>query len=140
MTLPASPSRRDPARARADHHVRAESPWSGAVRRGETIRIVDLGFLVPICLGVAVGLWRGSVLAVKAAYGVVAFLTLQAAAVLAMGGVMIWRDDPAASAGFAYALTPITLALAACSVALLRSYAGSSLASPPSHVATANPA
>ena len=42
MTLPASPSRRDPARARADHHVPAESPWSGAVRRGETIRIVDL--------------------------------------------------------------------------------------------------
>lgn len=105
-----------------------------------TIRIVDLGFLVPICLGVGVGLWRGSVLASKAAYGVVAFLTLQAAAVLAMGGVMLWRDDPAASAGFFAALAPITLALAACTLALLRSYAGGSPAAAPGRVPTATPA
>ena len=32
----------DPAGARADHLVPAEAPWSGLVRRGETIRIVDL--------------------------------------------------------------------------------------------------
>ena len=102
-----------------------------------TIRIVDLGFLVPICLGVGVGLWRGSALAIKAAYGVVAFLTLQAAAVLAMGGVMLWRDDPAASAGFVYALAPITLALAACTLALLRSYAGGPQAVAPRRVLAA---
>jgi len=102
-----------------------------------TIRIVDLGFLVPICLGVGVGLWRGSAIASKAAYGVVAFMALQAAAVLAMGGVMLWHDDPAASAALLYALAPITLALAACTVALLRSYAGGPRAVAPRQVPAA---
>jgi len=103
-----------------------------------TIRIVDLGFLVPICLGVGVGLWRGSAIASKAAYGVVAFMALQAAAVLAMGGVMLWHDDPAASAPLLYALAPITLALAACTVALLRSYAGGTRAVAPRQVPVAS--
>ena len=96
-----------------------------------TVRIVDLGFLVPICLATGVGLWRGSATAIKAAYGVAAFLTLQAAAVLAMGGVMLWRDDPTASPALVYALAPITLALAACTGALLRSYAGGTRAAVP---------
>lgn len=89
-----------------------------------TIRIVDLGFIVPICLATGVGLWRGHPTAIKAAYGVAAFMTLQAAAVLAMGAVMLWRGDPTASPALVYALAPITLALASCTVALLRSYAG----------------
>ncbi len=38
-----------------------------------TIRIVDLGFLVPICLATGVGLWRGAALAVRASYGVAAY-------------------------------------------------------------------
>jgi hypothetical protein len=88
-----------------------------------TIRIVDLGFIVPICLGAGVGIWRGSAMALKAAYGVVAFMVLQATAVLAMGGVMIWRDDPTASPALVYAMAPITAALVACALALLRSYA-----------------
>jgi hypothetical protein len=54
---------------------------------------------------------------------VIAFMVLQAAAVLAMGGVMLWRDDPAASPALVYALAPITAALLACALALLRSYA-----------------
>ncbi len=33
---------RDPDTAAQDHHVPAQAPWSGLVRRGETIRIVDL--------------------------------------------------------------------------------------------------
>jgi hypothetical protein len=88
-----------------------------------TIRIVDLGFVVPICLGVGVGFWRGNATARKAAYGVVAFMVLQATSVLAMGSVMLWRDDPTASPSLVYALVPITLALATCALALLRSYA-----------------
>ncbi len=104
-----------------------------------TIRIVDLGFLVPICLATGVGLWRGSALAVRAAYGVAAFMTLQAAAVLAMGAVMLWRDDPAASAALFSALLPITLGFAACTLALLRSYAngGGQAADPTTRVARA---
>jgi hypothetical protein len=89
-----------------------------------TIRIVDLGFLVPICLAAGFGLWRGRALAIKTAYGVATFMTLQAASVLAMGGVMLWRADPTASPALIYALTPLTLALAACTLALLRSDAG----------------
>lgn len=92
-----------------------------------TIRIVDLGFIVPICLATSVGLWRSNALAIRAAYGVAAFMTLQAAAVLAMGGVMLWRHDPTASPALVYALTPITLALAACTLALFHSYAGGRL-------------
>lgn len=87
-----------------------------------TIRIVDLGFIVPLCLATGAGLWRGQPTARRAAYGIAAFMTLQAAAVLAMGGVMLWRHDPTASPTLVYALTPIALALAAGTVALLRSY------------------
>jgi uncharacterized protein len=32
----------NPARAREDHFVPARSPWSGLVRKGQSIRIVDL--------------------------------------------------------------------------------------------------
>jgi uncharacterized protein len=32
---------RDPARAVLDHEIPARSPWSGLVRRGQTLRIVD---------------------------------------------------------------------------------------------------
>jgi hypothetical protein len=99
-----------------------------------TIRIVDLGFLVPICLATGVGLWRGNATAIKAAYGVAAFMTLQAAAVLAMGGVMLWRHDPTASPALVTALTPITLALAVCTVALLNSYARTAQGVPPGRV------
>ena len=42
MSVTASPAPRDPARAAQDHHIPAQSPWSGLVRRGETLRIVDL--------------------------------------------------------------------------------------------------
>jgi hypothetical protein len=96
-----------------------------------TIRIVDLGFIVPLCLATGVGLWRGQATARRAAYGVAAFMAMQAAAVLAMGGVMLWRHDPTASPALVYALTPITLALAAGAAALLHSYAGGAPAATP---------
>jgi hypothetical protein len=88
-----------------------------------TVRIVDLGFIVPVCLAAGIGLWRGSATAVKAAYGVAAFMTLQAAAVLAMGAVMLWHRDLTASPALVSALAPLTLALAAFTARLLASYA-----------------
>lgn len=88
-----------------------------------TIRIVDLGFIVPMTLWTGVGLWNATRSAVKTAYALASFLTLQSAAVLAMGVVMLWRHDPTASPGLVYALAPITLALAGLTVVLLRSYA-----------------
>lgn len=62
--------------------------------------------------------------ALKAAYGLAAFLTLQGASVLAMGAVMLWRRDPTANPALVYALAPVVLAAAAGTLALLRSYAG----------------
>ncbi len=95
------------------------------------VRVVDLGFIVPICLVTGIGLWRGSLLAVKAAYGVTAFMTLQAASVLAMGSVMLVRQDPTATPVLVYALAPISLGLAIFTARLLASYAQGPLAALP---------
>jgi hypothetical protein len=86
------------------------------------VRIVDLGFIVPISLATGIGLWRGSPMAVKAAYGVTAFMTLQAASVLAMGTVMLWRQDPTATPALVYGLAPISLGLVVFTARLLASY------------------
>jgi len=86
------------------------------------VRVVDLGFIVPICLATGVGLWRGSPVAVKVAYGIAAFMTLQAASVLAMGAVMLWRHDPTATPILVYVLVPICVGLAAFTARLLASY------------------
>lgn len=94
-----------------------------------TIRIVDLGFIVRVCLTTGVGLWRGSAAAIKASYGVASFMTLQAAAVLTMGWVMLWRQDPTATPTLVYVLTPLTLAGAAVTARLLISYARGALTS-----------
>jgi hypothetical protein len=91
-----------------------------------TIRIVDLGFITPIALWTGVGLWRGQAVAIKAAYGLASFLTLQGASVLAMGLVMLWRADPTASPAFVYVLAPIAVAVAVLTARLLGSYAGAS--------------
>jgi hypothetical protein len=86
------------------------------------VRIVDLGFIVPISLATGVGLWRGNPVAVKAAYGIAAFMTLQAASVLAMGTVMLVRNDPTATPVLVYALVPISVGLAVLTAWLLVSY------------------
>jgi hypothetical protein len=94
------------------------------------VRIVDLGFLVPVCLATAVGLWQRHPTAIKAAYGLTAFLTLQATAVLAMAGVMAWRHDPTATPELALVLIPISLSLATLSACLLASYSRNSQTAP----------
>ena len=87
------------------------------------VRVVDLGFIVPICLATGIGLWRGNPTAAKAAYGVAAFMTLQAASVLGMGAIMLWRQDPTATPALVFALTPISFGLAVFTTRLLASYA-----------------
>jgi hypothetical protein len=88
------------------------------------VRIVDLGFIVPLAAWTAFGLWRERPVAVKAASGVLAFMTLQAAAVLAMGLIMLVRGDPTASRAFVVVLTPITAALTVMTLAVLRPMGG----------------
>ncbi len=87
------------------------------------VRIVDLGFIVPLAVWAGIGLWRGSATATRAACGVAAFMTLQAAAVLAMGVIMLVRNDPTATPALVVVLAPISVALAALTIRLLVSYA-----------------
>jgi hypothetical protein len=77
----------------------------------------------PSAFWTGLGLWRGSGSALKAAYGLASFLTLQGASVLVMGAVMLGRADPTATPALVYALTPIVMALAALTARLLVSYA-----------------
>lgn len=101
------------------------------------VRIVDVGFIIPLALWAGVGLWRGRDAAIKAAYGLASFLTLQGAAVLAMGLIMLWRQDPTASPALVYALAPIVVALTALTARLLGSYAGGAPVARPRRALTA---
>lgn len=98
----------------ADRLAYAESPTAFWL-----VRIVDLGFIVPLAIGTGIGLWRGSAAAAKAATGVASFLTLQSSAVLAMGTIMIVRGDPTATPMLVVVLAPITLAIAILTIRLL---------------------
>jgi hypothetical protein len=95
-----------------------------------TVRVVDLGIIVPVCLAAGAGLWRGNPSAIRAAYGVASFMTFQAAAVLAMGAVMLWRRDPSANPILTFSLAPLTLAQAVLTFRLLASYARGDAATP----------
>jgi hypothetical protein len=103
----------------ADRQAYPESPTAFWL-----VRIVVLGFIVPLAIGTGVGLWRANGTAAKAATGVAAFLTLQASAVLAMGTIMLLRGDPTATPWLVVILAPITVAIAALTLRLLASYAG----------------
>jgi hypothetical protein len=92
------------------------------------VRVVDLGFIVPLCVAVGVGLWRGNPTAIKAAYGITAFMTIQAASVLAMGTVMLWHQDPTATPVLVLILAPVSAALVVLNVRLLASYTTVALA------------
>jgi hypothetical protein len=95
------------------------------------VRIVDLGFIVPLAVASGAGLWRGSPGAARAATGIAAFLTLQASAVLAMGVIMLLRSDPTATPGLVVVLAPITLALAFLTVRLLMTHERAALPDAP---------
>ena len=89
-----------------------------------TIRIVDLGFIVPISIWTGIGLWQGRPTALRMSFGIATFLTLQSASVMAMGAVMLWKQDPTATPMLLVALAPVTLALAGLTARLLAAYAG----------------
>ena len=86
------------------------------------VRVVDLGFIVPVCVATGIGLWRQAPMAIKAAYAVTSFMTLQAVSVLAMGAVMLARQDPTSTPGLVLVLAPIALGLAVLTGRLLVSY------------------
>ena len=62
-------------------------------------------FWYRLLVGPPLGLWRGSPLAIKAAYGVAAFLTLRRRR-CSPWSLMLWRHDPTATPELVYVLTP----------------------------------
>jgi hypothetical protein len=88
-----------------------------------TIKLLDTAFIIPAALATGVGLWRHHRMALRAAYGIIGFLTCQGAAVAGMAAVMELRDDPSASVPFLVLSSLGTVALAALTSRWLRLYA-----------------
>lgn len=73
------------------------------------VAFLDLAVVVPTTVATAVGLLRGSVWARKAFYGVIGWFALVPGSVAAMAVVMVFRDDPAASASKAVGFVAVAL-------------------------------
>lgn len=84
------------------------------------IRLLDLGFVVPMAIITAVGLVRRADWSRRLVYAVTGFLTILVASVAAMAMVMAVRGDPAASLGMVAATGAVTIALTICYAALIR--------------------
>jgi hypothetical protein len=98
------------------------------------VRLMDLGLVIPAGIVTGVALLRRAPWAVRLAVAVIGFLTLEAAAVAAMGTAMLIRGEAGASVPFAAVTAAATLTLAALGGLLLRA----TRATAP-HAATARP-
>jgi len=87
-----------------------------------TIKLLDTAVIIPASLATGIGLWMHKRTAVKAAYGIIGFLTCQGAAVAGMAVVMERRSDPAASMPFLVVISVGTVALAVLTAGWLRLY------------------
>lgn len=87
------------------------------------IKLMDLGFLLPLFATTGVAMLRGQRLATTLAYGMVSYAVCMAAAVLGMAIAMVLRDDPAASVAMIAFLAPVALLLAFLTWRLLANYA-----------------
>lgn len=109
-------------------------PGLAAVWRGEppveyvdapaafwTVKLMDLGIIVPAAIATGVGLLRGSRTALKGAYGLSGVFALIGASVTAMAIVMQVSDDAAAQPVMIPAFGLITAAFTALAVRLARS-------------------
>ena len=84
------------------------------------IRLMDLGFVIPVSLVVAVGLLRHATWATRLAYAFVGFQTFIVAAVAGMAIMMAVRSDPAANAVLLILTLVLTVALGGMFVSLIR--------------------
>ena len=84
------------------------------------IRLMDLGAVIPIGIGIAVGLFRDRSWATRAAYAFVGFQALIGAAVAGMAIVMAVRDDPSADLLLLVVATGFSVALTIAFVIMLR--------------------
>lgn len=86
------------------------------------IRMLDLGFLLPLFAFLGVGLLKKCSYAIRMSYGMVSFAVCMAGAILGMSVAMLFRGDPSASMGMVAFLLPITLCLLILSVRMLSVY------------------
>jgi len=85
------------------------------------IKILDFGFVIPLAIATGAGLLRQQPAAIKAAYGLIGFLTCLAGSVTGMAVAMEIKDDPSSQPVVLAVLLPVTAGLAALWVGLLRS-------------------
>lgn len=86
------------------------------------IKLMDLGFLLPMFAAVGIGLLRNHAAALRIAYGMVSYAVCMAAAVLGMAIAMWLRNDPSASIIMVAFLAPVTVGFAALAWRMLSLY------------------
>lgn len=84
------------------------------------VKLMDLGIVVPVAVGTAVGLLRHAAWARRLTYPLLTGYTCLALAVAAMALVMILRNDPDASATLALGFGTFAAVLVVLTVALYR--------------------
>jgi hypothetical protein len=84
------------------------------------IKLFDLGFVIPAAVGAGIGLLKSSPLALRLA----CYVTCMAGAVAGMALAMEIEDDPSSEPLVLVVLIPVTIALAAMTLSLLRSITG----------------
>jgi hypothetical protein len=84
------------------------------------VKLMDLGIIVPVMAGVAIGLARGRPWAHKAKYAVVGWFALLGSSVAGMAIVMQLTGAPGASVGLVFGFGLIAIAGLALAFALYR--------------------
>jgi hypothetical protein len=95
-----------------------------------TVRLMDLGFVIPVGLITGIALLRSHPAATRLTYAWLGAQTLLTAAVGGMAWVMQLRDDPSANPAFLVATTAMALAFGVVYATLWRRAAGAHEATP----------
>lgn len=88
------------------------------------IRLMDLGFVIPLAIATGIGLVRGAAWATRAAYGFIGVQLLLASAVTGMAIRMWTRGDPTVTLSLLVISTGGAVAIGILSALLLRAAAG----------------
>ncbi|CAA9549189.1 MAG: hypothetical protein AVDCRST_MAG70-776 [uncultured Thermomicrobiales bacterium] len=101
------------------------------------IKLLDVGFLIPLLIATGAGLLGRKPAAIRAAYGLSAFASCLVGSIAGMAVAMEVKGDPSAQPAMLAILLPATAGLAFTTSRLLRSFAQH--ADPPPTVSTLSP-
>ena len=87
------------------------------------VKLLDVGFMIPLLIATGVGLFRRRPAAIKAAYGLAAFATCLAGSIAGMAIAMEAKHDPSTQPAMLVVVLPATAGLAFMTGRLLRSFA-----------------